>query len=190
MVGSRYLSIALVFAAALSCGRESERAVRAPAEHASEIRSELGGVDSALKTGARTVGRGLRDLSDEQMASVAALITIARMASLMEGPATMKQAMPETWRAMHEVCPPLPKVDLERFGDCRDFDADYGVGMARCLDEGRSESDCEKENYGALEQAAGCRMKEIAALGGLIEHIPGGDWPPSPIPWPEDLLTR
>ena len=72
----------------------------------------------------------------------------------------------------------------QHFGDYRDHELAYGVAMARCLEEGKSEVECEKESYGDLTRAVLCHMQEIEDLSGIIIEIPGRDWPPDPIPWP------
>jgi hypothetical protein len=148
------------------------------------VQADLERADRALIGGLRMVGEGLNGLTDEQMASVAALVAMTRVATQMEGPGTLEGAMEGFWTELPELCPPLTTDTMKRFGDCRDHVTDYAIAMARCLDEGKSERECEKENYGSLEMAVRCRMKELEALNDLIELIPGRDWPNPPIPWP------
>lgn len=128
----------------------------------------------------------LSKLTDEQKASVAALLLITRIAAQQQVVAgiTKTELLSKMWEEMPDLCPPLPENTLKRFGDCRDHELAYGVAMARCLDEGKSEAECEKESYGDLTAAVMCRMKEIEELPGIIGLIPGRDWPPHPIPWP------
>lgn len=128
----------------------------------------------------------LSKLTDEQKASVAALLLITRVAAQQQAVAgiTKTDLLSEMWVEIPDLCPPLPEDTLKRFGDCRDHELAYGIAMARCLEEGKSEAECEKESYGDLAAAVMCRMKEIEDLPGIIGLIPGRDWPPIPIPWP------
>ncbi len=164
----------------MSCGGAKQPTMRPTA-----VQADLDRADRAMIGGLRMVGEGLNGLTDEQMASVAALVAMTRVATQMEGPGMLEGVMEGFWTELPELCPPLTADTMKRFGDCRDHDTDYAVAMATCLDKGKSESECEKESYGSLERAARCRMKELEALNDLIDLIPGRDWPSPPIPWPD-----
>lgn len=127
----------------------------------------------------------LSKLTDEQKASVAALLLITRVAAQQQVVAgiTTTDLLSEMWEEMPDICPPLPENTLKRFGDCRDYELAYGVAMARCLEEGKSEAECEKESYGDLTAAVMCRMKEMEELPRIIDRIPGRGWPTHPFPW-------
>ena len=160
-----------------SCGGE----LRQPRNH----RADFKHADQAMVKGVRMIGEGLDGLTDKQMASVAALVVMTRVATLMEGPEKIGSAMNGFWTELPEICPPLPEDTMKRFGDCLDFDADYVAAMAECeKDEKKSEEECEKDNYGSLGKAVRCRMKQIEALKDVIRIIPGRKWPDPPFPWP------
>lgn len=185
----RFLSsvvLTLTMLSLMSCAGKLGGA-RQPTMDLSAIQADLERGDRAMVGGLRMVGERLNGLTDDQMASVAALVAMTRVATLMEGPEKIGRAMEGFWAELPEICPPLPKDTMKRFGDCRDYDADYGTAMARCLDKGKSERECEKENYGSLELAVRCRMKQLEGLNHFIVLIPGRDWPDPPIPWPEGL---
>ncbi len=150
-----------------------------------KVKTDFKRADRSMIEGVQMIGKQLTGLTKDQMASVAALVAMTRAATLMEGQKKFGQVMEGFWKETSEICPPLPKDTMKRFGDCRDHDLDYGVSMARCLEEGKSESECERENYGSLQMAAQCRMKKIEELNDVIRVIPGHDWPNPPIPWPE-----
>jgi len=147
------------------------------------VQTKIDKTDQAMVKGVRMVGKNLEGLSKEQMASVAALITMTRAATLMEGEERFGRGLTRFWVEMQAICPPLPEDTMRRFGDCRDHELDYGKSMAKCLKKGKSEMECEKENYGSLKMAVQCRMEELEKLNGVILEIPGIDWPDPPIPW-------
>jgi hypothetical protein len=160
-----------------SCGGEFKqpRHQRADFKHA----------DQAMVNGVRMVGEGLDGLTDKQMASVAALVVMTRVATLMEGPENIGSVMEGFWTELPEVCPPLPENTMKRFDDCWEFDIAYVAAMAECeKDEEKSEEECEKDNYGSLARAVLCRMKQIEALKEVFKFIPGRKWPDPPFPWP------
>lgn len=127
----------------------------------------------------------LSTLNSEQRASVAALLLMTRVAAQQQAPGEIGTAfIDQMWTEIPDYCPPLPENTLSRFGDCRDQELAYGTSMARCLEEDKTEAECEKESSGDLAAAVMCRMQEIDELSGIIGEIPGRDWPPSPIPWP------
>lgn len=129
----------------------------------------------------------LGTLDREQRAAVAALVMMTRVAAQQQSLGAKDSTLiDKMWVEIPDFCPPIPEVSMNLFGDCRDQEMAYATSMARCLEDGdKSEADCEKESYGDLTAAVMCRMQEIEALAGVIREIPGRDWPPSPIPWPE-----
>ena len=134
------------------------------------------------------IGKPLKKLTDEQMASVAALLVMTRQATLSEGlnggPGAGFAKM--FWGEVRGICPPTPKFELTR-GGCLDEEIAYAQGMARCEAEGRSREDCERENAGPASAALTCHMRAIEEMRGLILEIAGRKWPPRPFPWPEQM---
>jgi hypothetical protein len=183
MMNLRSITILLIMLLLISCGER--KAETKPAPELRTIKADFAGTDRAMTKALAMVGKHLKGLNKEQMASVAALVAMTRVATMMEGLKSVSSSPESFWTELPDICPPLPEDTMTRFGDCRDHDLSYGTDMAKCLDEGKTEAQCEKENYGSLEQAARCRMKQLEALNTFIELIPGRDWPHPPIPWPE-----
>lgn len=132
------------------------------------------------------IQKPLNDLNKEQKASVAALLIITRIATQQQffGEITKTDLISKVWEQMPDLCPEKPEVILNRFGDYRDQLMAYGVAMAKCLeDESKSESDCEKECWVEASECVEASMKELEELPGIIDIIPGRDWPPEPFPW-------
>ncbi len=164
----------------LSCGEQ-----RVPAETLEAAQTARLQYDSLAQQVARSlafVGQPLRDLNDEQMASVAALLVMTRVAAQTERLAG--GALAESfWAEVPEICPPLPQVDLQ-LGDCLDAHIAYASAMARCLDEGKTEDQCDRETAGEMSATVICEMRKIEEMKEIIGRIPGRDWPPGPFPWP------
>ncbi len=133
------------------------------------------------------VGEPLKDLTDEQLAAVAALIVMTRVASLNEGIEAIKSTSLSEgfWVELPEICPPMPESIQLELGGCLDEELAYAEAMSKCRDEGKSEEECDRETAGELSAAVMCRMRQIEEMKRIIEHIPGRWWPPSPFPWPE-----
>lgn len=140
------------------------------------------------------IGEPLKDLTDEQMASVAALLAMTRVAAQSEGlEAVASASLSEGfWVELPEICPPMPEVIQLKLGGCLGEELAYATAMARCEDEGKSEDECEREAAPELSAAVMCRMRQIEEMRGIIGRIPGRRWPPDPFPWPEggDTLSR
>lgn len=177
-------ALATTLAVALSVGcRGAERPPASP-EQLAALRQAQARYDSLavqFRQTLRFVGEPLKGLTEEQQASVAALVLMTRVATeqqLVGG--TLLEGF---WTDVPEFCPPLRSVTFSR-GGCLDAEIAYASSMPRCLDEGRSEAQCEREAAGDLGAAVSCKMREIEALAGVIGRIPGRQWPPRPFPWP------
>jgi len=131
------------------------------------------------------IGEPLKGLTDEQQASVAALLVMTRMATRTEGISATATPLEGFWVEVPGICPPMPGGLDKTFGDCFDQEIAYAQSMARCLDEGKSEAECERESAGDLSAAVICQMGQIEKMKGIIERIQGRKWPPGPFPWPE-----
>ncbi len=155
-----------------------------------KVRTDYDKLSTKMINSLAYIQKPLRKLTDEQKASVAALLLITRVATQQQVVAgiTKMELLNEMWEELPELCPPLPENTMKRFGDCRDHELDYGIAMSRCLEEGKSDAECKKESYGDLTAAVMCRMKEIEELPGIIGSIPGRGWPPDPIPWPYEMV--
>ena len=77
--------------------------------------------DQAMVRGVRMIGEGLDGLTDKQMASVAALVVMTRVATLMEGPEKIGDVMDGFWtELLVDICPPLPDEGRQSLsGFCR-----------------------------------------------------------------------
>ncbi len=133
----------------------------------------------------RLIGKPLKGLTEEQHASVAALLLVTRVVT--EQQLTQQLAggtlLESFWTDLPEVCPPLRSITLTR-GGCLDEDIAYVSALARCHDEGKSEDECEREAAPEAAAAVTCHMRQIEALAGIIRNIQGKRWPPGPFPWP------
>ena len=132
------------------------------------------------------IGEPLKDLNDEQLAAVAALVVMTRVVAQSEGAEAISSSslVEGFWAEIVEICPPMPKRIQRELGGCFDEELAYAQSMSRCLDEGKTEEECEREAAGELSAAVMCRMEQIEELKGFIWRIPGRRWPPGPFPWP------
>ena len=65
---------------------------------------------------------------------------------------------------------------------CLDESISYASGMARCLDEGKSEAQCERENAGAASAEVACWMREMEGYRKWIVELIRFPLPPLPGP--------
>jgi hypothetical protein len=179
-------ALVLSGAALSSCSRNREP----PAEAVAAYQKALSHYDTLADQLAQSVaylGQPLQSLSEQQQASIAALLILTRVTAQAEAvrPADAKGALEAVWGRMADVCPPVRSVSFSR-GGCLDQSIAYAGAMARCLKEGKSESECEKLSApeGAAEIA--CVMRQLEGLQGVIGGLPGRRWPPAPFPWPID----
>lgn len=132
------------------------------------------------------IGKPLKNLNEEQAASLAALLVVTRQAALMEGypTKTTDKFSGLFWTEIQNICPPLKKFEIDR-GGCIDEHIAYASAMASCLaEEGKTEEDCERENWPEGAAVTDCIMHEMEKMKGLIGKIGGRVWPPKPFPWP------
>ncbi len=128
------------------------------------------------------VGEPLNELTDDEMEAVAALLVMTRLASQSE------DASPSLsggfWVELQKICPPIPRAIQHKLGGCLDESIAYATSMARCLDEGKSEGECERESGGELSAHAYCQLRQLEEMEGIIRNIGERKWPPGPFPWP------
>jgi hypothetical protein len=138
------------------------------------------------------VAAPLEGLNEEQMASVAGLLVMTRVAARNEGVGSLHSA-PLTngyWAEIADLCPPLPNDLDSKLPGCLGPEVEYASSMAECLkercpeDEPGCEALCERVHAGKLSAAVACRMEEIDAMRGVIQKITGRPWPPGTFPWP------
>lgn len=136
------------------------------------------------------VAEPLKNLSEEQVASVIALSYLAQGIALANSPTVTLPEDIET-RFKDEIGSVSP--GLSRVGDassiflaCFDQSVACASALASCRNEDppRSEEDC-FESWGPCGQEVMCWMRELEAMRGRINDIFGGLRPPKPIPWPE-----
>jgi hypothetical protein len=154
-----------------------------------KAKAEYDGLANRVVQSVATVGGPLKDLTDEQMASVAALLVMTRVAARSEGIISrVSTSLDGFWVELPEICPPMPKPIEFKLGGCLDEEIAYATAMAKCKDEGKSDDECDKETAAEATAAVLCHMRQLEELGGIIGRIPGRQWPPDPFPWPEGSM--
>ncbi len=123
------------------------------------------------------IGEPLKDLTDEQLASVTALLVMTRVAAQSEGiEAIASTSIAETfWTEVSKIYPPMPKVHSLLIGCLEEQ-----IAYAACRAKGGTEEECGPEAAAEIT----CLMKQFEELKGFIWRIPGRQWPPRPFPWP------
>lgn len=131
------------------------------------------------------IGEPLKDMTDEQMASVAALLVMTRTVTQAEGIETIAgSGIAEAfWTEVSKIYPPgkgpKPRTCNLAGGGC--FDAD--IAYLSCL-VSRVDKTTEKECWPESAAANACHMKQFEELRECIKRdIPGRQWPDQPFPW-------
>jgi cell division protein ZapA (FtsZ GTPase activity inhibitor) len=179
MIRLSVLVCCAVLVSLLSCnGQETPSFTKAKAEY-----------DALAKQMVQSVaymGEPLKSLNDEQLAAVAALLVMTRLAAQSEGIEALASAdlSEGFWVEVPEICPPMPSAIQRKLGGCLDEELAYAMSMAGCLADGKSEDECERDAAGEAAAAAMCRMRQVEEMRRIIGRIPGRQWPPGPFPWP------
>ncbi len=176
----KHLIICLAAAALIVAGGPGTTA-----ESLSKAKAEYEALAKRTAQSVAYIGEPLKNLTDEQLASVAALLVMARVAAQSEGidakvGASFSKGF---WVEVPEFCPPMPKGIERQLKGCGAKELAYAVAMSKCLEE-KDESWCERENAGKLSAAVMCTMEQIEKMKGIIQAIGGRRWPPGPFPWP------
>ena len=133
-----------------------------------------------------SIGAPLKKLPREQMASLAAILVITRVVAQSDM-SKITAGSEAFWRELDELCPPLPNAPEFKYGDCLDETIAYATAMQQCINKGKAEEQCDREEAGSGSAVVMCRMKQLEDMRGAINRIPGRDWPPGPFPWPVSL---
>lgn len=165
----------------VACGSQQQR----PA--APDYAKTRAAYDTATRRVTRSlayVAAPLKSLTEEQKASLAALLTITRVVAQTEvsGLGT-PEVTAQLWSEVERFCP-VPKAVDFKYSNCLDEQIAYASAMKKCEDEGKSEDECEREAAGEAAAAIACEMRKLEEMRGAIQGIPGRRWPPRPFPWP------
>jgi hypothetical protein len=123
----------------------------------------------------------LRSLTEEQHASLAALLIATRTVAQQEVLSTSRRSahFDAFWAELRDVCPPLPSLSLSR-GGCVDELIAYASATAEC--ESVDDADCEN-TWGPAAGVLECQSRQLQKLASEIRVIRGRPWPPQPLPW-------
>lgn len=128
----------------------------------------------------------LRSLTEEQATVVAILGYLWQISALARRPqfAIDKNILRRFQDQFITICPQLPP-DFVMGDPCFNAMVDYGVALAKCEGENRTEEECH-ESWGPLHDSLACAMAKIEELGERLKEMvqPGGEepWPPPPPP--------
>jgi hypothetical protein len=168
-----------------------------------KVKAEYDSLAKKMVESVTYIGEPLKGLNEEQLASVAALLVMTRVATQNEGikAITSTTLSERFWVEVLEICPPTPKDIGSKLPGCLGLELESSESMATCMNskcrEYESEPEkcdelkwkyeriCEKENAGKLTEAVQCRMEEIEKMRGILQRISGRKLPPGPFPWPE-----
>lgn len=155
-------------------------------EQAAQAREQYDSFAKQMVHSVQYIGGPLKDLNEEQMASLGALLMITRVVAQSEAFGLLTEpTVGEFWTEVDGICPPMPQAPEFRYGNCLDEGIAYASAMQRCLDEGKAEAECERLAAPQLAAAVVCEMRKLEEMRGVIGGIPGRRWPPGPFPWPE-----
>lgn len=149
--------------------------------------AQYDGAGLKMAQSVRAVALPLEGLSREQQAAVAALVVMSRVVGQHESARSLAASSfgRRLWSEVSTICPAPARIQFPR-GGCLDAEIAYATAMARCLaEEGKTESDCDRQAGPEGAAAVMCHMREIEDLAGIIRTIPGGRWGLGPFPWPQ-----
>ena len=183
------VAIVAVGLLALACARgptaEQKAADRAKLVDA---RKKLAQETARMANATGQIAGPLKNLSEEQIASVVALSYVAESVALASSP---NARLPEgtAARFKNELGVVHPGLSQMAGGGslvlaCFDESVACASALKKCEDDGRGEEAC-FESWGPCAQETVCVMRQLDAMRGRIGDIFGRLKPPKPIPWPE-----
>ena len=177
----------IVCVAAVACNKDAPD--RAAVDRARGIGEQYDSLATAMIQSVQYVGHPLRSLTEEQQASVAALLVMTN-AIARSGRFLGDRGNDLTggfWTEVGGICPPMPERPEFSRGECWAEEVAWALAMASCKDEDDEAAAAECRDMAADEEAAVimCHFRQLQDLEGVIGRIPGGTWPPGPWPWPD-----
>jgi len=183
------VAIVAVGLLALACTREPTPEQKA-ADRAKlvDARKQLAQETARMANVTGQIAGPLKNLSEEQIASVVALSYLAESVTLASSP---NARLPEGTAAPFKNELGAVHPGLSQVGDgaplalaCFDESVACASALKKCEDDGRGEEAC-FESWGPCAQETVCVMRQLDAMRGRIGDIFGRLKPPKPIPWPE-----
>ena len=173
----------------LACTREPTAEQKATDRaKLTEAREKLEQQAAQMVKATGQIAEPLKNLKEEQIASVVALSYLTRSLALANSPnVRMPGAIGSQFKdKLGSISPNLARVATTKSIVFACFDQSISClsALKKCEDEGTDESKC-FESWGPCAEEIYCVMGQLEAMKGRINVIFGGLRPPRPIPWPE-----
>lgn len=179
-------AIAVLLTLALASAQQAQQVAIGKAQLIKQ-RAQLAQATKRLQSAVEPVAAPLRNLNEEQRASVVALFYLTsslRVANTAHAQSP-QESVTQFGHALGTVSPQLTPIGEPRAvgNPCFGESISCASALAGCEKKGVNEQDC-KESYVPCGQQVACAMREIEIMRGKVNDLFGHLTPPKPDPWP------